>query len=219
MSLRLVASALVSGAFVTMVAAGPALACKGATSLLRDDFSELDPAWNLVFTDAPALSVNGGKLQLKSNPSNLGVVTYEGDFFPAADACVTITSPSVRDPADLWAGLLLVMGDGSWMIPRIHLDGTASVTRASGTGWLNPVPARKFAAVKTGANATNTLRVVWSGPPPRGSTAAADSNVSFFINDQAFIKFKATPNADRKIGLSTVSEGNTFQFSNLAITQ
>jgi hypothetical protein len=219
MSLRLVASALMTGAFVTMVAAGPALACKGATSLLRDDFNELDPAWNTVWDTGTTFSASGGKLSLKSDPGQLGIITYEGDFYSAADACVTITSPSVRDPAGLWAGLLLSLGDGSWIMPRIHLDGTASVTRLTGPGWLNPVPPRKFAAVKTGANATNTLRVVWSGPPPQNSTTPANQDVSFFINDQSFIKFKAPPNADRKIGLVAVSEGNTFQFSNLAITQ
>jgi hypothetical protein len=208
-----------TGALVTMVAAGPALACKGATSLLRDDFSELDPAWNTVFNTGTTFSAGGGKLALKSDPTNLGIITYEGDFYPAADACVTITSPSVRDPAGLWAGLLLTLGDGSWLMPRIFLDGTAGVTRLSGPGWLNPVPPRKFAGVKTGANAANTIRIVWSGPPAQNSKAPANQDVSFFINDQSFIKFKAAPNADRKIGLVAVSEGNTFQFSNLAITQ
>jgi hypothetical protein len=218
MSLRLVASAFMTGAFVAIVAAGSALACKGSESLLRDDFTDSDPAWNPAFSEGASFSAGGGKLQAKADPGRWGVLMYEGSFFPAADACVEIAAPSVRDPAGIWAGLLFETTDGAWYIPRIHLDGTASVARVTGDGWLTPVPPRKFAGIKPGANVANTLRVVWKAPPPRGSTAPADPAVAIFINDQPFITFKATPNANRKLGLAVQSDGNTYQFGNLAVT-
>jgi hypothetical protein len=220
MSFRAVTGALMAGAFVAMaVAVSPALACKGSESLLRDDFNETDPAWNTWFPDGSSFSIGGGKLQAKSDPGKWGVLQYEGAFFPAADACVEISAPSVRDPANIWAGLAFETADGALNVVRLNLDGTAAVSRVTGAGWLSPVPARKFAGLKPGPNVVNKLRVVWKGPPARDSKEPADPAVQIFINDQSFITFKATPNADRKIGFAVQSDGNTYQLSNLAVTR
>jgi hypothetical protein len=154
----------------------------------------------------------------KSAPGYFQVLLYQGSFFADGDACVTITSPSVRSPTDISAGIALTADDGSIYFPSINLDGTAGVSRLTGAGWLNPVPARKFAGIKGGA-AANTLRVVWKGPPPQGSKNPADPTVQIFINDKPFINFKMNPNADRKFGLYAQTEGNTYQFSDLAITR
>jgi len=89
----------------------------------------------------------------------------------------------------------------------------------TGDGWLNPVPARKFDGIKSGSNAVNVLRVAWKGPPAKGSKDPADPTVAMFINDKPFINFKMNPNANRQFGLAIGSEGNTYQFSNLAITK
>lgn len=223
MPLRRVTGALMmSAVFAIAVAASPALACKGATSLLRDDFTDVDPAWQDMFADNGhgTFQIGGGKVVVKTDPGYYDALMYQGDFYPAGDACVTITNPGpVRDPSNIWAGMVLQAGDGSWYFPQINLDGTAGVQRLS-SDWLNPVPARKFAGIKTGPNAVNVLRVVWKAPPPAtGSNTPPDPTVTMFINDQQFISFKITPNANRLFGLAAGSEGNTYQFTNLAITR
>jgi len=218
---RLVTGATMIGAlFAIAVASTPVLACKGATSLLRDDFTDVDPAWDEYFTDKPSFKVGGGKVEAKSEPGYFNVLLYQGNFFAAGDACVTITGPgAVRDPANIWAGMVLQAEDGAWYMPSINLDGTAGVTRVTGDGWLNPVPARKFDGIKSGPNAVNVLRVVWKAPPAKGSKDPADPTVAMFINDKPFINFKMNPNSNRQFGLAIGSEGNTYQFSNLAITK
>ena len=91
----------------------------------------------------------------------------------------------------------------------------AGVWRLTNAGWLSPVKAKAYDAIKTGE--ANTVRVVWSGPPT--GTEAANSTVQVFINDQPVFKFKVKPNANRQIGLAVQSEGDVFEFSNLSITQ
>jgi hypothetical protein len=146
-----------------------------------------------------------------------------GTYFPAGDACVDIIAPSVKDAARMFAGLVftsggVTSGDGAFYFFHINLDGTAGVTRISRDGWLQPVPARKFAGIKPGSGVANTLRVVWSGPPFKGLKDPVDPSVSFFINDQLFTEFKVSPNSDRLIGLVVQSEGNTYQFNKLEVT-
>jgi hypothetical protein len=222
MPLRGVTGALmVSGVFAIAVAASPALACKGATSLLRDDFTDVDPAWQDMFSDNGhgTFQIGGGKAVIKTDPGYYDALMYQGDFYPSGDACVTITNPGpARDPSNIWAGMVLQVADGSWYFPMINLDGTAGVQRLS-IDWLNPVPPRKFAAIRTGPNAVNVLRVVWKAPPRTGSSTPPDPTVTMFINDQQFISFKINPNANRLFGLAAGTEGNTYQFSDLAITR
>jgi hypothetical protein len=202
------------------LAASPALACKGATSLLRDDFTDVDPAWDEYWTDGPTFQIGGGKIVAKTEPDYWNVLLYQGDFYPAGDACVTMTNPGpVRDPSNIWAGMILQASDGAWYIPAINYDGTAGVYRYTNDGWLYPVPSRKFDAVKGGANAVNVLRVVWKAPPPKGSNNPPDPVVTIFINDKQFITFKMTPNSNRQFGFGVQSGGNTYQLSNLSITR
>jgi hypothetical protein len=217
MSPRYLTGLYLIGAVFAWGAASPALACKGATPLLRDDFKEADPSWDEYFTTQQSFVIGGGKVSAKTQPGSFNVLFYQGDFFPAGDACVTITNPSgVRDPTNVSAGIVLQADDGSWYMPVINLDGTAGVERNTNAGWLDPVTPRRFPAIKQG---TNVLRVVWKGPPPKESSAAPDPNVAVFINDQQFITFKMPPNANRQFGLTVQSEGHSYQFTNLVITK
>jgi hypothetical protein len=212
---------MISAGFALAVAASPALACKGATSLLRDDFTDVDPAWQDMFSDNGhgTFQIGGGKVVIKTDPGYYDALMYQGDFYAAGDACVTITNPGpVRDPSNIWAGMVLQAADGSWYFPQINLDGTAGVQRLS-VDWLFPVPACKFAAIRTGPNAVNVLRVVWKAPPRATANTPPDPTVTMFVNDQQFINFKITPNANRLFGLAAGTEGYTYQFSNVAITQ
>jgi hypothetical protein len=210
---------MISSVFAVALVSSPALACKGATTLLRDDFS--DPSWSEQFTDTPSFQLGGGKAVAKTPEQKWQILFYQGDFYPAGDACVTITGPSAapRDPSIVNAGIVLQDGRGDWWAPGIFADGSVSIDRLANAGWLHPVPKRKFGAVKTGANAVNVLRVVWSGPPPDGSNTPPDLNVTVFVNDQQFVVFKMAPNPDRLFGLFADTEGTTYQFSNVLITK
>ncbi|MGH9697471.1 MAG: family 16 glycoside hydrolase [Bryobacteraceae bacterium] len=215
MPVRAVMRTLLAVVFVAALAT-PALACKGAESLLRDDFTDADPAWAVTWPDTSSFDIGGGKLAAKNDPGTWASLWYNGAFFPAADACVDITLPDVRDPSNVWAGLIFWSGDASYVV-YLTPDAKAGVWRVTNAGWLSPVPAKANDAIKTGQ--ANTLRVVWSGPPAAGSTQAADPIVHVFVNDQEVFKFKVKPNDNRQVGLAIQSEGDTFEFSNLSITQ
>ena len=209
-----IASTLLAAMFVAAVAS-PALACKGTDSLLRDDFTEVDPAWSPWWTDISSWDIADGKAAVKSDPGYAAIMRYEGDFFPAADACIDITIPDVRDPSNVWAGLFFSDASYAEYIVYLTPDGKAGVFKLTNAGWLSPVPAKAFDSVKAGE--ANTLRVVWSGPPT--GTAPADSTVQVFINDQPAFKFKVKPNDNRQIGLAGQTQGDTIELTNLSITQ
>ena len=210
-----VISTLLAAMFVAAVAS-PALACKGTESLLRDEFTEADPAWNNWWPDTSAFDIGDGKIAASVEPNYWGAMWYEGDYFPAADACIDITLPDVRDPSNVWAGLIFWSGDANYIV-YLTPDGKAGVWRQSNDGWLNPVRAKAYDAIKAGE--TNSLRVVWSAPPPAGSTEAANPTIQVSINDEPVFKFKVKPNSNRQVGLAIQSDGDTFEFSNLSITR
>ena len=209
-----VISTLLAALFVAAVAS-PALACKGTESLLRDDFTEADPSWNVWWPDTSSFDIADGKVAAKTEPDYIGIMLYEGDFFPAADACVDITMPDVRDPTYVWAGVNFYDANWANWIVYITPDGQAGVKKLTNDGWLNPVKAKAYDSFKPGE--TNTLRLVWSGPPT--GTAAADPTVQVFVNDEPAFKFKVKPNGNRQIGLAVDTEGDTIEFTNLSITR
>ena len=214
MSFRFVVGALLSVAFMA-IAGSPAFACKGAEVVLRDDFTEADPAWLVAWPDTTSFDIADGKVVAKSDAGKWGYMLYQGSYFPAADACVDIVAPT-GDNA--WAGLLFQQ-DYVDYIAYVTADGKAGVTRVDSHGWLDPVTARPFAAIKTGAGAVNTMRLVWSAPQPSNSQTPSDPTVQMFINDEPFIKFKVKPSDARIIGLAVASEGSDAEFSNLVVTQ
>jgi hypothetical protein len=209
--------AAMTGALLALtLAASPALACKGAESLLRDDFTEEDPAWN-VESDSGAAITNGA-LTLKSDVGHFQNLMYQGMNFPDADVCVTLMPPNGKPSADTQGGIGVWTGK-AWNYIYLTTDGQAGVAGLQNGSWTNPVPLRKADSIKTGNDAVNTLRVVWHGPPPSNSKTAPDPFVTIYINDKQFIKFKATPNGDRTVSLYAETGGGTYQFKNLDITQ
>ena len=102
MPVKAVVRALLGAVFIAAMAS-PALACKGTESLLRDDFTETDPAWSVTWPDTTSFDIADGKVEARADPGTWASMWYDGDFFPAADACVDITLPDVRDPSAVWA--------------------------------------------------------------------------------------------------------------------
>ena len=205
------------GALLIAGVASPALACKGTDSLLRDEFTEADPSWNVWWPDTSSFDIADGKVAAKVDPGYWAVMMYDGDFFPAADACIDITIPAVGDPTTVWAGLTFLDEKYANWIVYLTPDGKAGVAKVTNDGWLYPVKAKAYDSIKQ--EEANTLRVVWSGPPAAGSTEAADPTVQVFVNDEALFKFKVKPNANRQVGVAIQTEGETVEFSNLAITR
>jgi hypothetical protein len=216
MSTNAVLRTTVLGAVVCLAMySSSALACKGPTTLLRDDFTDEDPAWGL--TDHTNAQIGGGALKVTSDPGHFFNLYYQGMNFPAGDACVDIVFPTTPVKNVTQGGLGLWTGRG-WDFVFINSDGTAGVQGLQNNDWINPVPARKFDAIKTAPGAVNQLRLVWKAPPASNSTVAPDPYVQIFINDKPFIKYKTVPNPNRAISIYADTEGAQFEFRNLAVT-
>lgn len=207
---------LVGALAALSLAATPAMACKGANSLLRDDFQDEDPAWGL--SEQTAAKLDGGSLNFTTAPDYSQYLFYAGQNFPAADACVDVVFPSTLSKAFIQAGM------GFWSgrllyFAVIQPDGQAGVRGLQNGNWTTPVPVRKTDLVKTGPGAVNQVRLVWKGPPASDSAASSDPTVQFYINGQLFIKFKVPPNEEREFALFAITQGLTLSFKNLNITQ
>jgi hypothetical protein len=198
-------------------------ACKGTTELLRDDFTQLDPAWELQFQSG-SFALNGAKMVITSTQGNFEYVEYEGAFFPEGDFCADVTLP----PEDLsqgldniFAGLVFGAGDGSYYVASVFMGGQlgklVGVMQVASSGVTTPVAPGTFDALKIGAKASNTLRLTWKGPPSGGATA--DATVSFYVNDKLYTTFNVPPNANRQIGFAAATAGSTATIAHLLITK
>jgi len=214
MSSKCISRTLLTGVLFVVVAAGPAFACKGAQTLLRDDFTEEDPAWNIQDSNA---QIGNGVLKVTTAPGRILNLMYQGQNFPGADVCIDIVAPSGKPSPDVQGGLGLWTGR-SWDFIYIATDGSAGVSGLQDSNWTSPVPNRKFDGIKTAPNSTNQLRVIWKAPPPSNAKDAPDPSVTVFINDKQFIKFKAPPNSNRAISIFTASDGGAYQYKNLVVT-
>ena len=72
MPVRAVVRTLLAAGFIAAMAS-PALACKGTESLLRDDFTEADPAWVGDWPDTSSFDIADGKVEATERSRHLGV--------------------------------------------------------------------------------------------------------------------------------------------------
>ena len=139
MAFRLVTSVLVAMAFASAPAA---LACKGREVLFEDKFQEEDSAWDIADQEGAAVTIGGGKLEIKPNKESSRMVRYGGATFREGDICVDYIMPQTKDPAVagmlFWAEnygntfLFMVNTVGQAMIIRrqiANLRGVATVAR------------------------------------------------------------------------------------------
>jgi hypothetical protein len=188
--------------------ASPSWACKGPNLLFSDDFTVLDEAW--TSWNSGTIKVEDGKALLVAEPGYYNATFYEGEFFPLADICVDLTSPAAdsRDALSTWAGIMFgATSYQDFYVFMIRPNGSAEIARHTKSGWLNPVPAKKADSVKQGAGATNSLRLKLGK-----ATATA------YINDKQFATFKVVSGENAKFGLYTESEGSTWTYSGLKIS-
>ena len=87
MAFRLVTSILVA---MTFASAPAALACKGREVLFEDKFQEEDSAWDIAQSEGAAVTIGGGKLEIKANKEWSRMVLYGGGTFREGDIASTI---------------------------------------------------------------------------------------------------------------------------------
>jgi hypothetical protein len=206
MSLKFATAALLAAAF----GSAPAYACsmtQGSPAISPPSFQNADPAW---LTNNGTFTVGGGTAKLAvPGPNQWGYVVYGGAFINTGDICVQVVLPDAN------TGAGIVFGDteaGDYMF-EIWGNGEADVSEWTPQGWLSPVAGVTSPLVKTGANATNELRITWSA-----------TSASAYINGQLFQTFPVSAFQGNKIGFE-VQNGDqattpvTVSFSSLSITQ
>jgi hypothetical protein len=226
-SLRLATAAMLA---LAAAFAGPALACKGSTTILQDNFQTADANWH------GTVSIAGGHAAVTSTPfydgQNFVTTTFGGAFYggkhiDSGDMCVDMVGPQVSDPTTASAGIVFGFLDSlSFWVFFAREDGQAAVFHllpfedsGGAHAVLTPIAYQPSAVLKSGAGVTNTLRVTWSGKT--GAT---------YINDQPFWPFAIPqPFQNTFVGLYVApafpgtysaqeSVPVTYQFSNLKIT-
>jgi hypothetical protein len=197
---------------VLALCSGPALACKGPTTIFSDNFQTLDPAWSAAVGDP---TVSGGHAQLSAQSGGyLNFLAYEGAFIDTGDFCVDVVAPTLQDTTTGEGGIMFGLDSGgNFYAFVVEEDGKARITRYQNGGWLTPVSERAAPSLKTGPSVTNTLRVTWKG-----------TSASAYINDTLFVTFAVPAFQNTMIGLymenDTAAGGPTivYQFANLDIT-
>ena len=194
-----------------IVAAGPALACKGSKVMFQDDFRQIDDSWN-VGPHADSVTVEDGKVKVKADPSAGYTVLYGGAIFDDADLCVTVQVPrQTENGAQAAAGPVFWAQDyDNYYTFTITPDGVAAIARLIRGRW-HYVLIREADSIKTRPGDKNVLRVTTKG-----------NSVTTYINDVKFATVKArVPENGGEIGLHAQSEQahrDTWKFMNLKVT-
>jgi hypothetical protein len=207
MTSRLLMSAVVVAATALAATAASAAGCTGNVQF-ADNFGQVDPGWS---TD-DAISIGGGKFQVKLDPGKFDSAGYNAALFTDADICVDVSVNAVSDPNGPGAGLFFWFIDGkNYYEVLIAPNGNASIQRTQNGRNLRPVDWRKAPSLKTGAGAVNSIRLTLKG-----------NTITCYLNDQLFYKVNgAQPDGGGTIGFEAWAEKantNIWSFSNLKIT-
>jgi len=232
-------SSIPAGIFflVAVIVSGPAVACTGPGVIFEDNFQSANPAWDsgpsaIPITPAvPILSIASGQAKLTPPPGSFALAVYDAQFFPDDrnpnfDACVDISGPQVADASQAAAGIVFGQSAAGFYVFAMEEDGQAAVAQFQQQpfGWSYPVPWRPAASLKTGANASNTLRVTLSPNGTPGKAAVSYSAV-VYINGSEFAALTLPSFQGGKLGLWDEGDpganpvtGATWSFSNLRVT-
>ena len=175
--------------------------------LFSDNFATLDPAWrngsgylhaeNNKFIQKPPVEIQANNL-------------YAGSLFDDMDASVDIKMSQVGD-ANWYAGLSFWAEDidNCYFAGICPKNGNVAVVRAMKGRDIFPIPWHHDDAVKTGAEAVNTVRVVTKG-----------GAITVFVNGKQVAAFNGQPPAGGgMIGVVGCSgkELYVWEFSNLIV--
>jgi hypothetical protein len=193
-----------------LLAASPALACKGDKVLFSDDFKQVDSSWGF---DSPDVSVEEGKVKVKPQPDISNLLVYKGILFTNADYCITVRTPnSLSDNDNTMAGPIFWATDyDNYYMFMITPSGFAEITRKVAGKWIDVVEWKQDPNIKRDPGSKNVLEVVTDG-----------NTVTTMINDVKFASVKGqAPEAGGQIGMRAQSEKNqvdTWKFTALKIT-
>jgi hypothetical protein len=186
--------------------------CTGKV-LLSDDFRQVDDSWGTV---PESVSVEDGKVKVKTDANGHYGFGYNGQSFDNADYCVTVQNPNnatdIND-TNLLAGLLFWSKDDATAYSLfVQPNGAAAIGRAAKGQWSTPVSFRMFAAVNKGAGAKNMLHVTTNG-----------NSVIAYINGQMFASIRVrAPAGGGEIGFWAQSEAahrDSWKFFDLKVTE
>ncbi|MBV9220185.1 MAG: hypothetical protein JOY94_12285 [Methylobacteriaceae bacterium] len=195
-----------------VLAAGPALACKGKEVKFSDDFRQVDDSWG-ADPSSDAVTVEDGKVKVKAKVNGSYTLLYNGALFDDADICVTVQIPNkIEDPTQLEAALVFWAEDYNNLYALyIAPSGKATLSRLVNNKWHDVVPWRDTASVKTDPGAKNVLRVTTSG-----------TQITAYINDVQFAAVRGQlPHGGGTVGLRAESEGtqrDAWKFIDLKVT-
>jgi len=199
---------ILGGAFALVIAASPALACKG-TEIFSDDFSSSDGPWQ--HTDG--VNIGGGFAEMKPESGKNAVMVYESQQIKDFDVCADITYPQAKNPDEGGAigGIIfwLTLDPASFYLMATTPGGMLGTVRVNRGRVLLAAPFRKYNFIKTGAGSKNTFRVTAKG-----------GSVTVYANDQRAAAFRGQAD-DGFIGLYAESEKdqvNTWKFSNFKLS-
>jgi hypothetical protein len=198
---------LILAAVAMLALSGPALACKGKTVLLEDNFEEVDPAWSV----SDAVSIGSGKLSISPKPGYGNAVWYNGMLFDDADICVDMVVPTANQPDKISGGILFYFDDWDNNFRFVTSGGSAAVVRYQKGKYLTPISWREVAGMNTKPGSVNTLRLTL-----KGNTGTA------YVNDKPLGNFKMAPGTGTLLGLVGYSAQDdapaTWTFQNLKVT-
>ncbi len=195
-----------------LLAVSPAAACGGGSVYLEGAFKTGEMGWG----DADAqFQVSGSEATFAPQPGTQTARWNASLSVDDADACVTLTMPAnVADTSRTYAGLLFwVTGKDDFYEFVVAPNGFFSIARKvrGGLVAVPPIPWTKTEALKLGAGAKNTLRLVLEG-----------QIVTASINGAEVARLRAqAPGVPSHIGLVSASAPdatNSWQLSDLKIT-
>ena len=201
----------VSAALALLLAASPAFACKGKTTMFSDDFREVDDSWG---SDKDNVSVEDGRVKVKAAANTVYRLKYSGSPFDDADMCVTVRIPNdIAAPTESYGGIIFWAQDYSnHYVFQADASGRAGLWRMLKGKWVSIIDWRPVEGAKTGVGGRNTLRVVTKG-----------SSIELYENDVKVASVKGqAPEGGGEIGLLAASEKtkrDAWKFSDLKVTK
>jgi len=193
-----------------VLAASPALACKGDKVLFSDDFKQVDSSWGF---DSPDVTVEEGKVKVKPQPDISNLLVYKAILFGNADYCITVRTPnSLSDSDNTMAGPLFWAVDyDNYYMFMITPSGYAEITRKVKGKWIDVVEWRQDPNIKREPGSKNVLDVETNG-----------DTITAYINDVKFASVKGqAPEGGGQIGMRAQSEKgqvDTWKFTALKVT-
>jgi hypothetical protein len=184
------------------------------SATFSDDFQLEDPAWLALRRDANTVYYADGQLALNGSEGKYALVLYRPLHFKNFAICATLKSPSqlgVPDGGAMGGMAFWAEDTANFYVAAVYTNGTYSIYRLVDNAWHQITARTGFEGIKSGASATNEVRVTASG-----------NTATLYINGAKVQEFRGQPPKNPgMIGLyggSNSNERNEWRVQNFAIT-